>query len=1366
MVFIYIFIKTCLPAEKAMNSLIALYRIPLLLIFCGIVLPGYPQQPAFHHLTVENGLSQNAVIAIGQDSREFIWIGTPNGLNRYDGYRFRVYHSRPNDSTTLNSNSILSILNDSRKNCWIGSSSGLNKYLPALDQFKRVEAPGRKEFTAQCIYEDKKGNIWVGTGGGLLKLNTDKADQLEAVLLPFQKDAEPWAIRTVLEDRSGHFWVGTTKGLFMFRKSGDMTDFSYFLNDPLNSATISGDFITSIEEDRQGKIWIGTHINGLNQYDDRTGKFKRFLHQASGPSIINNNIRKILADKEGRLWVGTQEGISVLDEQGNHLYAFQQNDENPESLSQNSVHSLFQDAAGNVWAGTYFGGINYTYALNTQFFVLRKKDQPNFLNNNVISSIIEDEKKNLWIGTEGGGLNYYDRSSGKFRSYKHSPADAASIGSNLVKVVYRDWQGQIWAGTHGGGLNLFDPVKQSFKKFLFRENDAVSLNEEVLGVYEDSKARLWVGTTYGIKLFHKIPQGLEPITGGITDKAPFSFNASHFLEDDKNRIWIASSDGLYVLEGEQVRKISGDQVNCLLQNKQSQVWVGMQQNGLAVFNEKTQQLDYYNQPGKIGNRNILGILEDEQQNLWLSSDNGLLKFNPRQDQLQLFTVSDGLAGNAFNYHSFFKDSRGEFFFGGFNGITHFFPEKIQTNQKAGRTLLTGLRLFNESIEPGDATGLLQQAISGVSGLVFTHNQDAVTIEFALLNFIKSNKNRYAYKLEGYDKDWIYSSTPSASYTNLPAGGFVFMVKGANNDGIWSDTVSLNIKLLPPFWLTWWAYSLYALAIAGIVFLVLRYFFLGALLKKEEELLKVKLNFFTNISHEIRTHLTLIMAPVERMLDAKETSQFTIQQLGSVKQNANRLLKLVSELMDFRKAETGHLKLYVQEHDLFLFLEDVYNSFRDIALKKGIAASLVYDGDSLPLYFDKEQLEKVFFNLITNAIKFTPENGRVWLQVTESEKEVTITVTDNGRGIAPEYLDKVFTNFFQVDDHGVQNTGYGIGLALAKNIVLLHKGSIRAESGPANGIGSDRTSFAVTLLKGSKHFSEDQLLELKPAAVEISKKAMAAPVPQSAGEGAAGRQQHSLLIIEDNAELRALIRETFYNSYLIQEAADGAQGLELATSQLPDIIISDVMMPVMDGLELCQRLKTDERTSHIPVILLTAKSTQREQVSGLETGADMYLTKPFSIKILELNVRNLLAAREKLRQQLMLQISAYPEQPKALPAPVTGMNAIEQEFLQRVISIVDENMDNPDFGVDMLSRKVAMSTPVLYKKIKAVSKMSVNDFVKSLRLKKAAQLLSEKQLTVYEVAYAIGYNDRKYFSQEFKKQFGKTPSEYAGSIQQG
>ncbi|MFT3936603.1 MAG: two-component regulator propeller domain-containing protein [Chitinophagaceae bacterium] len=1109
-----------------------LHTIFSFFIFFAIAFAGKAQPPAFHHLTVENGLSQNAVIAIGQDDRDFIWIGASNGLNRYDGYRFKLYQSRTNDTATLNSNGVLCILGDSKKNLWVGTNNGLNKYLPLADKFERIHTPLKKAVTFQCLYEDKKGRVWAGTTGGLFLIKTGNNDALEPVSLPAINDSlQTFSIRAILEDHNGYLWVGTSQGLFMFTKPETTAPYTFFRSDARNPHSISGDVITSIEEDRQGRIWIGTHTNGLNQYDSRTGIFKRFFHQSAASALINNNIRKLLVDKEGHIWVGTQEGISVLDDQGNNLYTFQQNDENAESLSQNSVHSLFQDAMGNMWAGTYFGGVNYSYALNTQFFVLRKKDQPNYLNNNVISSIVEDEKKNLWIGTEGGGLNYYDRSNGRFDNYKFSPTDAGSIGSNLVKFVYRDWQGQIWAGTHGGGLNLFDPIKKDFKKFLFRENDPTSLNEEILSVFEDSKARLWVGATFGTKLFTKTLQGLEPVNAAFTQRPPFNFTATHFLEDDKGRLWMSTTDGLYIMEGEQFRKISGDGVNCIVQNKNAEIWVGIQQGGLAKYNEKAQRLDYYNQPDKIGNRNILGILEDDQQNLWLSSDKGLLKYNPKLEQLQVFAVSDGLAGNAFNYNSFFKDSKGEFFFGGFNGITHFFPEKIQSNPKAGRIVFTGLKLFNETVSPGDSTGILKQSMSNLADLTLKHNQDVITIEFALLNFIKSNKNTYAYKLDGYDKEWIYTSTPQASYTNLPSGNFTLFVKGANNDGVWSDTIALNVQLLPPFWLTWWAYSLYVLASLGIVFLVLRYFFLGALLKKEEEMHQVKLNFFTNVSHEIRTHLTLIMAPVEKMMSSGEANSFTIQQLGAVKQNANRLLKLVSELMDFRKAETDHLKLSVQEYDLYPFLEEVFSSFRDISVKKGIATSIVYNGDDLPLYFDKEQLEKVFFNLIANAFKFTPEHGRVWLEVIEKEKEVIIKVADNGRGIAPEYVDKVFTNFFQVDDHGVQNTGYGIGLALAKNIVLLHKGAITVESNPPTNNEEGRTVFSVSLLKGNKHFDADQLKDLREVRAEENyRKQSVKPASLLNGEPSlAERNLPSILIVEDNEELRNLMRDTFKDS---------------------------------------------------------------------------------------------------------------------------------------------------------------------------------------------------------------------------------------------
>lgn len=1319
------------------------------------------QQGSFQHLTVENGLSQNAVIALSQDVLGFMWIGTPAGLNRYDGYRIRQYQSRLNDSTTLSGNSVLSILNDSRGTLWVGTFAGLNRYDARLDRFSRISLPVSKTIAVYALYEDRKGRVWIGTDYGLFVIHAAQPDKAVAVPLPQQVIAEPyWSVRALLEDRNNALWIGTTTGLICLPDPSRPAHLNYFKHDPLDAQSISADFVTTIEEGRYGKLWIGTHSNGLNVYDKSRQSFQRLQHtHGDASSLISNTVRKVLADKQGHLWVGTQEGISILDENGKLLHSYQQHDEDPKSLSHNSIHSLFQDMAGNIWIGTYFGGVNYSYAVNTPFSVIRKKEEPGFLNNNVISSITEDERKNLWIGTEGGGLNYYDRSTGLFTSYRHAPNNTTSIGSNLVKVVYRDWQGKIWCGTHGGGLNLFDPATKQFTRFLYEENNPTYLNSEIVSIMEDSKGRLWVGSTLGIRLFNKTLHGLEPVQSPLVRNSLFENTARYFLEDDKARLWVSTNNGLFMLKLDSVYKVSDQVANCIVQDRNGQVWTALQQGGLARYDEQSQKLEYLNLPEKMSNRNIVGILEDNQQHLWLSSDNGLLKFSPAQNQLQVFTMSDGLAGNAFNYNSFFRDSKGEFFFGGFNGITHFLPDEIATNVKAGHTVITGLKLFNKQISPGDSTGLIGESMPGINHLTLAHNQNVISLEFALINYIKSNKNSYAYKLDGYDKDWVYTQTPIANYVNLPSGNYNFYVKGANNDGAWSEPVHLQVEILPAFWNTWWAYCVYILMVAGIIFLISRYFFLRALFRKEDELHQVKLNFFTNVSHEIRTHLTLIMVPVEKMQESDGVSSFAKQQLESVKKNANRLLKLVSELMDFRKAETGNMRLQPGRHDLIAFLEDIYNSFQDVSIKKNITTSFVFDGQSLPLYFDREQLEKVFFNLLSNAIRFTPANGTIMLEVTETPTEAIVKVIDNGRGIAVEYLDKVFTNFFQVDDHGLQNTGYGVGLALAKNIVLLHKGSITAESVAATATESGQTTFIVRLLKGKKHFGHLKIEEFEPLPAVPS----ASSTDKSfAGELATQESMPAptLLVVEDNVELRSIIKEKFAAEFVVFEAPDGVKGLEIAVSEMPDIIISDVMMPQMDGFEFCRRLKTDHRTSHIPVVLLTAKSTQTDLVSGLETGANIYMTKPFSTKVLELNVKNLLTARENWRRLFVQQIHSYEPAIPTDSDKEPAISAIEQAFLDSVIKIVEENLDNQQFGVDMLARKVAMSAPILYKKIKAVSNLSVNDFIKSIRLKKAAALLQEKQLNVFEVAQAVGYNDRKYFSQEFKKQFGKTPKDYA------
>jgi ligand-binding sensor domain-containing protein/signal transduction histidine kinase/DNA-binding response OmpR family regulator len=1330
-----------------------------------MTLQGNAQTMSFNHITIENGLSSNSVLAITQDSTGFLWFGTRMGVNRYDGTRFKNYVHNAKDSNTLSNNDVISLFCDSRKTLWAGTYFGLNRYNEEKDVFERVNL-NSGFITINCIYEDKKGTLWIGSSNGLYAFANRQPDKLKVYKSGKTNSIAGNNVRAVFEDHNGHLWVGSNNGLTRMIPQKDGYHFESFTYEPSNPRSLSAVHVTTITEDAKQQLWIGTHNSGINLFDPSTGSFTRFGKTGNSTSgLINNNIRIIASTRKGLLWVGTQEGLSIIDPVTKNIQSYQNDPGNKKSLSQNSIYSLYEDANGSVWVGTYFGGANSTYPYSTNFSVLQNHATHSSLSNNVVSSIVEDGRQNLWIGTEGGGLNYYNRTTNQFTVYKNKLGDAGSLGSNLVKVVMIDKEQNVWCGTHGGGLNVLDPKQNKFKRYLYKENDATTLSSEVFSLMEDDNGRLWVGSNLGLKLFSKKGTELTPLSFSTINGFVNGIPARTFYKDAEGAVWIGGVPGLYVVNGNSMKELNTDlHVNNITQDKKGNIWVALSYGGIAMYNSSNGQFIRYTEKDGLPNNNIISLLEDENGFFWLSTDNGLIKYNPTLKTAQTYTVSDGLAGNEFNYNSYLKDSGGEFFFGGYHGISSFFPSAIETNSYVAPVVFTGLRLFNNTVAINGEDGLLYRNINQMNRIVFTHKQNVFTIEFALLNFIKSNKNQYAYKLEGFDKNWNKVTTASATYTNLPSGTYTFLVKAANNDGVWSQPASIELKILPPFWLTWWAYCIYVLVFAAILFLVVRFFFLRELLKKEDELHQVKLNFFTNVSHEIRTHLTLIMAPVDKLLDTKQNDGFIQQQLTQVKTNANRLLKLVSELMDFRKAETNHLNLQIERHNLIPFLQDIYSSFQETSAAKHIHVSFIHDAEDIPVYFDREQLEKVFFNLLANAFKFTQEGGRISLMVEQKDNKVNISVTDNGRGIAPEYLDKLFTNFFQVADHGLQNTGYGIGLALSKNIVELHKGTISVESEQSVNGNESRTVFTVTLLQGNRHFETTNPIETNPVIKTTVVEAVpveAAHQPITTAE-TTKEKQFSILITEDNPELRSLVKETFIDQYNVIACEDGLQGWNTAVELIPDLIISDVMMPEMDGFTLCTKLKTDERTSHIPVILLTAKSSQNDQVSGLETGADIYITKPFSTQILELNVRNLLSAREKLRLKFSQQIIAAPEATATTEtAADTFVNTVDKEFLTRVMQLVDEHMDDPDFGVEKLARKVGMSPPILYKKIKAVSNMSVNEFVKSLRLKKAAQLLEQTDMTVYEVAYNVGYNDRKYFSREFKKQFGKTPSEYAG-----
>lgn len=1310
----------------------------LILWICTLNVNG--QKLNFEHLTVKDGLSQNSVLAIVQDSFGLLWFGTGYGLNRYDGSRFNLYKKKPSDTTSISDNYINDLFLDHEKRLWIGTSEGLNTYDPVTDHFKRIQLPAKKGASQpdiSCIYEDKKNNIWVGTKNGLFVKLSESSAFVNAVKVGLEQGLANSEALCVYEDQLGFLWIGTGKGLIKSRFSHAFSALSVYIHDPKRRESISDSPVKSILEDTEGKIWMATESRGLNLLDRNTMTFEHYEQKTESPNgLVHNSLRKMIMDAKGDFLIGTQGGLCVFNPVKRTFTTYQNHVDDPGSLNQNSIYSVYKDKDENIWIGTYFGGINVSYGTKTPFKTIRHEENNSGINHNVVRSIVHDKKGNLWIGTEGGGLNYFNQQTKRFSYYINNPKDPASLASNFVKTVYIDKSDNIWVGTSGGGLNLFDPGSGKFRHFLSGSSIFESKRLAILTMLEDAQGRFWVGGLGINGLYQRRGRELTPIKGNPLVNKLKDKTIQKFFEDQKGNIWALGRTELYCLSKDNKRistlKINDDRgnprvFNCVEEDHKGNIWIGLYHGGLYCYDIKTKSIRRkYTIKDGLCNDNVVGILEDEYHDLWLSTINGLSRLNPEKQSFQNYTISDGLADDEFNYGSMYMSEDGALFFGGMNGITYFAPAEIRRNNNETAIVFTGLKLFNQKVVPGASEKVLPGNIIFRPQLTFSNTQNIFTLEFALLNYVKSDKNRYAYKLEGINKDWNESNLAQATYTNLPYGDYTFTVKGANNDGVWSKAEQIRIRILPPLWKTWWAYLAYTILIAGIVFLIARFFYLQQLIKRDEELHQIKLNFFTNVSHEIRSHLSLIMVPLEKVIDESTSYGFINKQLTGIKKNADRLLSLVTELMDFRKAESQTLKLQLRENDLISFLNDIYHSFDEICKKKGIDFSFIHPSGAVQAVFDKVQLEKVVFNLLSNAFKFTPEGGKVSLELSVVKEEVVIEVSDTGKGISPVYFDKLFTNYFQVDD-AMQNTGYGIGLALSKHIVALHQGEISLISRPGF------TQFRVILpLQGAPSIEEEQETE----ADVLSDK------------------RFTILIVEDNDELRTMIKDLLASEYRILESTDGALALQFAKIEIPDLIISDVMMPNMNGFDLCGELKSDERTSHIPVILLTAKDTQSDQISGLSKGADVYLTKPFSIKILQLNVRNILESKEKISSKYRRQFIFEPSH--------TLLDTMDEQFLSRLIRVIEEGMENREFGVDLLADRMGMSQSVLYKKVKALTAMTVNDFSKSIRLKRAAQLLRESGYNVAEVSSLVGFIDSRYFTKEFKKQFGQTPRDYLNS----
>lgn len=1297
-----------------------------------------------------------------------MWFGTASGLNRYDGYTFKVFRHKENDSTSLNDDLIVKIQEGPHNKFWIDTRYGQCIFDPVSEKANANTLAYCKQLKLPVapvtdIVKDKQGCYWFAQAGVGFSRYNPAAQTVHTFHRQVVKGNAP-DIADMAADNGGTLWVIYVDGLLEGYNSA--TEKLIYSNTDIFKRADEPRY--RLFADAQNDLWIYTdgYPQGVFCFNTSTNQLVHYHRDGSSTRLNNNLVTGIQQDNNGMVWIITDHGgVNLLNKQTGAISYLENKAEDIKSISQNSINAIYRDNTGIIWLGSYKRGINYYHENIIKFPVYRHLlSDARSLPFDDVNRFVEDDKGNLWIGTNGGGLIYYDRRNNSYRTFKHNPANTNSISNDVVVSLCIDHNKKLWIGSYYGGLDCFDG--QRFIHYKNDPADSTSISDNsIWEIYEDAQQQLWIGTLSG---------GLNRYDAQKNifyhyRKGPGSLNSKYIsalAEDQQGNLWIGTESGINVLnkqtgkfiyyahDSKDQRSLGNNNVTALLKDSRGNMWVATR-DGLNLFDKSTNAFRHFSSADGLAENNILTIMEDNAHTLWLGTTNGLSRAwvqNNGNDILQIlfrnYDERDGLQGREFNENAALKTKQGELIFGGANGFNIISPEAIAHNTIVPEVVLTDLRVFDKSLQPGEVMNnrvLLKTAISEVKEITLKYHENIFSLEFAALNYSNPEKNQYAYKLEGFNNDWLTTdgSHRTVTYTNLDPGKYTFRVKASNGDGVWNEQgTALLVTILPPFWRTIPAFIIYGLLLAVILFAARRLtiqrahmrFQLAQQTKEAErihELDLLKLKFFTNVSHEFRTPLSLIMAPVEKMLkQTHEPEQKKQYQL--IYRNARRLLALVNQLLDFRKLEMRELRLYPSLGDIVGFVKEVSHSFTDIAGAKNINFNFTTDIESLQISFDPDKLERILFNLLSNAFKFTPEHGNIQVIVSMQQQYVSIQVKDSGIGIPAEDQEKIFERFFQHDVPGsILNQGSGIGLAISKEFVRLHQGTISVTSEPGKG-----TCFTV-------------MFPVTGPAVET-----ATPVSEEQAEQPekASRKRPVILIVDDNEDIRFYLKDNLRRNYTVYEAVNGAEGWEKTKQLQPDLVVSDVMMPVMDGMELCRAIKNDKHTSHIPVILLTARMAAEPKMEAFQVGANDYVTKPFSFEMLQSRIRNLLAQQEAMRKLFQKQLEINPTE--------ISITSVDEQFIRQSIDTVEQNISNPDFSVEDLSRALHMSRVALYKKLLALTGKSPLDFIKTIRLKRAAQLLEKSQFTISEIAYEVGFNNPKYFARNFKKEFGLLPSEYA------
>ncbi len=1369
-------------------------RLLILLFFLPVNMPLlFPQAVnniVFSHVDVNNGLSDNGVKCIYRDSKGFVWIGTNSGLNRFDGYSFEIFKHRASDSTSISDNAINAITEDTEGNLWVGTRNGISILDHENYAFMSINLnPSLSSLCQDINYitvmsSDGSGNILIGTHNGLFIYNSETRSFRHILIDQQSCSSELNNITAITHNNTGSFWVGTNNG-FVFRYSDRSNSFEKI--QPYMESSEHGGLITRLFADNRNNLWIGD-INGLCLYDIRSKSWNTGFQKTDGQVFRKLQITGIDQDNSGRVWISTDgKGLFVVDTSDFSVKNITNLQYVSGALSGNGVFSLYCDKSGIVWVGTSKKGVDF-YKRDVRKFRLyiNYPNNDNSLVYNDVDCITEDYKGNLWIGTNGGGLNYYDRKADKFTSYVSNSAVKNSLSSNIIVSLFEDHEKKIWIGTYLGGLNCFDPATGKFTVYRHSDSDSTTLSDDrVWSICEDSKGNLWIATlTNGLNRFDR---KYGRFIRYNTQNSPICFNYLNSISVDKNdNLWISSANGLIFFDPEQNRAncffnnpgnkatLSDNQVISTFRDSRGLFWV-CTNNGLNLMDQKNGTFRIFNESDGLPSNNVLRILEDRNSDLWISTKNGISKLtvsgsdsaSSKSFSFVNYDVSDGLQGKEFTETAAFSTRDGELWFGGPDGLNAFYPDEIKADTSSSHLVFSDFRIFNKKIKYGEDVNnrvLLEKPVFNTDKIVLKYKENSFTIEFVALNYFHPEKNQYLYNLEGFDDKWISTKGNEnfAAFSNLNNGNYIFRVKAANSDGIWNENpIEIKIKVLPPFWKSPVAYIFYVILILSLLtflrFLILYRERLNMKVEKEQiesqhvhEIDSLKIRFFTNISHEFRTPLTLILSPVDKLLNrwkgTPEEKQLTI-----IRQNAKRLLLMVNQLLDFRRMEVQGFGFNPSYGNIISFIESITASFNDISDQKQIKLAFNTEISELNAWFDKDKLEKIIFNLLSNAFKFTHsggminvnvsyEEGSLSLNSTGSPQRLVIQVKDTGIGIPSDKIDKLFTYFYQVNSTD-DDQGTGLGLALVKEFVKLHNGEIIVESNEGKG-----SCFTI-------------LLPLNTNVPNIDRSGL---IPDDGGsvrqteagdETAAGiGKECKIVIAEDNDDLRFYIKDNLQSKYDIYEASNGTKALELIRKIKPDLIISDIVMPGIDGKELCRRVKSDKKLCQIPFIIITAHSDEKEQCEMLGLGADDFIPKPFSFQVLESKINNFINLTSNNGSPTGKNIDIEPEE--------IDIVSLDDQFLQKVLALVEKNMSRVDYTVEELSNDLGISRTLFYKKTLALTGKPPLEFIRSLRLKRAAQLLQKSQLNISEVAFKVGYNDPKYFRKHFKNEFGMTPSRYA------